>query len=69
MVVVVVEDLGPMKATPDGDKGRRPYAKPVVKRVHLKPEEAVLGYCKASSYSGPNGPGCAVGFSCSADGS
>ena len=38
-------------------------------KAHLKPDEAVLGYCKASSYSGPNGPGCAVGFSCSADGS
>jgi hypothetical protein len=58
-----------MQETPDREKGRRPYTKPVVKRVHLKPEEAVLGYCKASSYSGPNGPGCAVGFSCSADGS
>jgi hypothetical protein len=69
MVLVVVEDLESMQETPDREKGRRPYAKPVAKRVHLKPEEAVLGFCKASSYSGPNGPGCAVGFSCSADGS
>jgi hypothetical protein len=43
--------------------------KPVVKRVHLKPDEAVLGFCNAISYFGRNGPGCADGFSCSADGS
>lgn len=68
-MVVVVEDSGLMKATPNREKGRRLYAKPVVKRVHLKPEEAVLGFCKTSTGSGPNGPGCAVGLSCSADGS
>jgi hypothetical protein len=59
----------PVRASSEREKGRKPYAKPIAKRVHLKPEEAVLGFCKTSSYSGPNGPGCAVGFSCSSDGS
>jgi hypothetical protein len=67
--VVVVEELGSTYETPDREKSRRRYAKPAVKWVHLKPEEAALGYCEASSHSGPNGLGCAVGFSCSANSS
>jgi hypothetical protein len=58
-----------MHETPGRENGHRPCAKPVVKWVHLKREEAALKYCTASSYSGPTGPGSAVGFSCSANGS
>jgi hypothetical protein len=59
----------PMRKTPSRDWGRKPYAKPVAKRVHLKPEEAVLGFCKTGGYSGPSGSGCGAPISCSADGS
>jgi hypothetical protein len=32
---------------------RKPYRRPEVKRVRLKPEEAVLGGCKVASFGGP----------------
>ena len=32
---------------------KKPYLKPEVKRVELKPEEAVLGNCKVSGTHGP----------------
>jgi hypothetical protein len=34
---------------------KKPYSKPEVKQVRLKPEEAVLGGCKVGTYSGPVG--------------
>ena len=34
---------------------RQPYEKPTVKRFTLRPEEAVLGACKAASSGGPGG--------------
>ena len=44
---------------------RKPYIKPSVKQVRLKPEEAVLGGCKVGSFGGPvvtclNVTACAV---------
>lgn len=36
---------------------KRPYEKPEVKQVALRPEEAVLGACKTSSGAGGSGPG------------
>jgi hypothetical protein len=45
---------------------KKPYTKPEVKQVQLKPEEAVLGFCKTTGISGPayvnkcsNPPACA----------
>ena len=35
-----------MKGKEDGGKRRRPYQKPRVEQVELRPEEAVLGGCK-----------------------
>jgi hypothetical protein len=51
-----------MSATPgrEKDKARRSYTKPAVKRVHLKPEEAVLGGCKVSGSFGPTAADCGV---------
>lgn len=44
-------------------KSKKPYHKPQVKRFPLRPEEAVLGFCKTSGQAGPSGGGChAVGF-------
>jgi hypothetical protein len=36
-------------------KEKRRYMKPELKRVQLRPEEAVLGGCKISSNAGPTG--------------
>jgi hypothetical protein len=49
-----------MKAKPEKSSGKRkrPYVKPEVKQVPLRPEEAVLGNCKGTSSSGPTGSGC-----------
>jgi hypothetical protein len=36
------------------------YEAPVVTRISLRPEEAVLGHCKNSSASGPVASSCAI---------
>ena len=51
---------------------KRPYTKPEIKQVALRPEEAVLGACKAATGSGGSGPGsgnCRVPSACSSLGS
>jgi hypothetical protein len=61
-----------MNKAPGREKPRagKPYAKPSMKRVHLKPEEAVLGACKSSAQYGPVTAGCgSAGVPCSAIGS
>jgi hypothetical protein len=61
-----------MTMAPEREKPRagKPYAKPSMKRVHLKPEEAVLGACKSSPGTGPTTTVCgASGVPCSAIGS
>lgn len=37
---------------------KKPYVKPEVKQVQLRPEEAVLGVCKLPGAYGPAAPGC-----------
>jgi hypothetical protein len=37
---------------------RRPYIKPEVKQVALRPEEAVLGACKTTAFAGPVDSAC-----------
>lgn len=41
----------------DNPNDKRPYEKPSIKQVDLRPEEAVLGACKTSSGGGGSGPG------------
>lgn len=36
---------------------KRPYVKPDIKQVALRPEEAVLAACKSSTGTGGGGPG------------
>jgi hypothetical protein len=49
---------------------KRPYAKPEIQQVALRPEEAVLGSCKGTGGSGPGGGGsCRHPASCSTQGS
>lgn len=51
-------------------RARRPYRKPELHQVPLRPEEAVLGACKNLAASGPGGGGTCkpVGW-CSGQGS
>ncbi len=37
---------------------KKPYVKPEVKQVQLRPEEAVLAVCKLPGAYGPTAPGC-----------
>ncbi len=41
-------------------KKKKPYVKPEVKKVPLKPEEAVLGFCKLNTFTGPGGANCGI---------
>jgi hypothetical protein len=51
-------------------KAKKPYVRPEVKQVQLKPEEAVLGFCKQTGFVGPAANNCGVGVSiCYATGS
>ena len=54
-----------MKAKPEKSSGKRkkPYVRPEVKQVPLRPEEAVLGFCKQNSIFGPGASNCGVGVS------
>jgi hypothetical protein len=44
---------------------KKNYVKPEVKRVMLRPEEAVLASCKTSKVSGPGQSKCSVPSACS----
>jgi hypothetical protein len=45
---------------------RKPYVKPEIQEVPLRPDEAVLGGCKTASTSGPAQAKCSFPFKCSA---
>jgi hypothetical protein len=47
---------------------RRPYVKPEIRQVKLRPDEAVLGNCKTNSSAGPAASACTT-FLCSTNGS
>jgi hypothetical protein len=47
---------------------RKPYVKPEVKQVPLRPEEAVLGFCKTATVAGPLQSTCST-LSCLSNGS
>jgi len=40
------------------DEPKKPYVKPEVTQVPLRPDEAVLGNCKSMTTSGPNAATC-----------
>ena len=48
---------------------RRPYEKPTLSEVALRPEEAVLGNCKVPTISGPAMADCASFTGCASLGS
>lgn len=53
----------------DNQQEKKAYEKPFLKRFPLRPEEAVLGFCKSNGSSGPSGSGCRGVSSCMAPGS
>ena len=55
-----------MKGTKKSDvgKGKKPYQKPEVKQVQLRPEEAVLGGCKTATMAGPTQAACNNPLNC-----
>ena len=48
---------------------KKPYTKPEIRKVTLRPEEAVLGSCKTDSTGGPIQPNCSFPMPCSNNGS
>jgi hypothetical protein len=48
---------------------KKKYEKPEAKRFPLRPDEAVLGFCKTNAASGPSSSGCRGSSACSAPGS
>ena len=53
----------------DARRQKKPYTKPEVKQVPLRPEEAVLGFCKNTGVYGPTITGCKPLGNCSGIGS
>lgn len=43
---------------PNEQMEKKAYEKPVVRRFPLRPEEAVLGFCKSNAAVGPSAFGC-----------
>jgi hypothetical protein len=49
------------------EAAKRPYIKPQIQEVPLRPDEAVLGNCKTASIGGPSAMGnCTMPSACSA---
>ena len=43
---------------------KKPYQKPEIRKIELRPEEAVLGGCKNTGYAGPAQGTCTVPTTC-----
>lgn len=56
------------KLEQDKHEKKKQYTKPTIKQVDLRPEEAVLGFCKSSTSAGPASIRCTVP-GCSSPGS
>ena len=55
-----------MTASSDEQAGKKkPYSKPEISQVSLRPEEAVLGSCKTTKISGPAQSHCSSPSACS----
>jgi hypothetical protein len=48
---------------------KKQYEKPQIKRVELRPEEAVLGFCKTTGQYGPGSSTCQTPSACYSGGS
>lgn len=52
------------KKKQDTGQPKKPYRKPELKKVPLRPEEAVLGFCKVSGSKGPAKMNCGAPVRC-----
>ncbi len=50
-------------------KKRKPYKKPEIKKIPLRPQESVLGFCKTSQNRGPQVGTCTRPGACLIEGS
>jgi hypothetical protein len=57
------------KEKQDNGQPKKPYKKPVLSKVPLRPEEAVLGYCKTIGSRGPARASCGTPIRCYGRGS
>jgi hypothetical protein len=57
------------KKKQDSGQLKKPYSKPELSKVPLRPEEAVLAFCKIKQSTGPSKANCGIGQPCSAQGS
>ncbi len=57
------------KETQKQAQDKAQYQSPLVVRVSLRPEEAVLGHCKVSGSAGPASGGCRSAVACRTQGS
>ena len=53
------------QATNNAGEPKKPYVKPQIQEVPLRPEEAVLGACKTGARSGPAQAKCTIPAQCS----
>lgn len=53
----------------ESGKSKKPYVKPEFIQVVLRPEEAVLGYCKSTHAAGIGNSPCNNGVGCANTGS
>lgn len=58
-----------MKKKEQKQPAKAQYQSPLVVRVSLRPEEAVLGHCKVTGTAGPAGAGCRTPTACNSQGS
>jgi len=52
------------KKEPNSQRVKNTYQKPEIRKIQLKPGEAVLGGCKTASYAGPGSPTNCTVLSC-----
>jgi hypothetical protein len=52
------------KPVEDNGQGKKPYGKPVLRQINLRPEEAVLGGCKTAATAGLMQAHCNVPTTC-----
>ncbi|MBC8359487.1 MAG: hypothetical protein H8E54_11165 [Candidatus Aminicenantes bacterium] len=57
------------KPEQDPRQPKKPYRKPELKQVPLRPEEAVLGFCKNKNTKGPGVGSCRRPVACYRQGS
>lgn len=53
----------------DTVKQKKHYEKPLATRFPLRPDEAVLGFCKSNAAAGPSGGNCRGVGNCNTPGS